>query len=299
MTEQLGLFESRGGAASRRPRAGAAQRPRKPPGALSDAAPVAAAHARARRAARHARRRGRRIRPRAPAVDRRRAARARGVPPAAPRRAADARRAAGDRQELGRRVSARPAAAAVRCRAAGCRARGDDARCRSARRATRRCASWLLDEADYHLAPWLLRESQVVGRRPAHVQVRLQRTRWGSCSNSGTVSLNAALLFLEPAVVRYLFVHELCHLIALNHSRTVLGAPSRASSPTTKRSIGGSRRRGTRFRSGLIRGALKRGGGQVQRARELDRASSTAIVYGFLLLLAECGRILRAAAARC
>jgi predicted metal-dependent hydrolase len=79
--------------------------------------------------------------------------------------------------------------------------------------------SWLLDEADYHLVPWLKREAHVVGHRPARVQVRLQRTRWGSCSNSGTVSLNAALLFLEPAVVRYLFIHELCHLIALNHSR--------------------------------------------------------------------------------
>lgn len=88
--------------------------------------------------------------------------------------------------------------------------------------------SWLLDEADYHLAPWLLRESQVVGgRRPAKVQVRLQRTRWGSCSNSGTVSLNAALLFLEPAVVRYLFVHELCHLVALNHSRKFWNAVER------------------------------------------------------------------------
>lgn len=86
---------------------------------------------------------------------------------------------------------------------------------------------WLLDEADYHLAPWLLRESQVVGRRPANVQVRLQRTRWGSCSNSGTVSLNAALLFLEPPVVRYLFIHELCHLIALNHSRKFWAAVAR------------------------------------------------------------------------
>jgi len=40
---------------------------------------------------------------------------------------------------------------------------------------------WLLDEADYHLVPWLKRESQVVGRRPGEMQVRVQRTRWGCC----------------------------------------------------------------------------------------------------------------------
>jgi predicted metal-dependent hydrolase len=86
---------------------------------------------------------------------------------------------------------------------------------------------WLLDEAEYYLVPWLKREAQTVGYRPARVQVRLQRTRWGSCSNSGTVSLNAALLFLDPIVVRYLFVHELCHLIALNHSRKFWSAVAR------------------------------------------------------------------------
>jgi predicted metal-dependent hydrolase len=116
-------------------------------------------------------------------------------------------------------------------RSARCRERGSvlevattDANRRDAADALRR---WLLDEADYHLVPWLKREAQVVGRRPSNVQVRLQRTRWGSCSNSGTVSLNAALLFLEPAVVRYLFVHELCHLIALNHSRKFWAAVER------------------------------------------------------------------------
>jgi len=86
---------------------------------------------------------------------------------------------------------------------------------------------WLLDQADYHLAPWLLREAAVLGRRPKSVQVRLQRSRWGSCSNSGTVSLNAALLFVAPEVVRYLFVHELCHLISLDHSRKFWRAVAR------------------------------------------------------------------------
>ena len=87
--------------------------------------------------------------------------------------------------------------------------------------------SWLCDQASYHLTPWVLREAELVGRRPNRVQVRLQRTRWGSCSNSGTLSLNAALMFLAPAVVRYLLIHELCHLISLNHSQRFWAAVER------------------------------------------------------------------------
>ena len=62
-------------------------------------------------------------------------------------------------------------------------------------------------------------EGRTLGLRPKSVQVRLQRTRWGSCSSSGGISLNAGLMFLAPQLVRYLMIHELCHMIALNHSR--------------------------------------------------------------------------------
>ncbi len=86
---------------------------------------------------------------------------------------------------------------------------------------------WLLDQARYDLTPWVLREAEPIGRRPSRVQVRLQRTRWGSCSSAGTLSLNAALLFLTPPVVRYLLIHELCHLISLNHSRRFWSAVAR------------------------------------------------------------------------
>lgn len=52
----------------------------------------------------------------------------------------------------------------------------------------------------------------------AQLRIRRQRTRWGSCSAAGTISLNLCLMFQRPAVVRYLMVHELCHRRHMNHS---------------------------------------------------------------------------------
>ncbi len=77
---------------------------------------------------------------------------------------------------------------------------------------------WLLAQARLYLKPWLAREASLVGVTPHKIQVRNQRTRWGSCSPLGNISLNASLLFLDPAVVRYLLIHELCHLRHLDHS---------------------------------------------------------------------------------
>ncbi len=58
----------------------------------------------------------------------------------------------------------------------------------------------------------------VMGVSPKRIQVRNQRSVWGSCSSRGTVSLNYAGLFLEPRIARYLCVHELAHLRHMNHS---------------------------------------------------------------------------------
>jgi predicted metal-dependent hydrolase len=51
------------------------------------------------------------------------------------------------------------------------------------------------------------------------VTVRNQRTRWGSCSRRGTVSLNWRLIQAPPFVRDYLILHELMHFREMNHSR--------------------------------------------------------------------------------
>lgn len=51
------------------------------------------------------------------------------------------------------------------------------------------------------------------------VQVRAQRSRWGSCSRRGTVSLNWRLVQMPAAVRDYVIWHELMHLREMNHSQ--------------------------------------------------------------------------------
>lgn len=50
------------------------------------------------------------------------------------------------------------------------------------------------------------------------VTVRNQRTRWGSCSRRGHLSLNWRLIQMPPQVGDYIILHELCHLREMNHS---------------------------------------------------------------------------------
>lgn len=77
---------------------------------------------------------------------------------------------------------------------------------------------WLKRKAEAALTGWLGRLSAQTGLHAGKIQVRTQRSRWGSCSSRGTISLNAKLLFLRAALVEYILIHELCHTREANHS---------------------------------------------------------------------------------
>ena len=50
------------------------------------------------------------------------------------------------------------------------------------------------------------------------MRVGNQKSRWGSCSSKGTISLNWRLLLLSYSLGQYVILHELAHLKHLNHS---------------------------------------------------------------------------------
>ncbi len=69
------------------------------------------------------------------------------------------------------------------------------------------------------LPPRVFELAALHGLPVRRVTVRNQRSRWGSCSRRGTISLNWRLVQTPVFVRDYLVLHELAHLKEMNHSR--------------------------------------------------------------------------------
>lgn len=59
----------------------------------------------------------------------------------------------------------------------------------------------------------------ILGVEYNRIRIADQKTRWGSCSSTGTISYNWHLVLLPDAILDYVVVHELCHRLQMNHSK--------------------------------------------------------------------------------
>lgn len=98
-----------------------------------------------------------------------------------------------------------------------------------------RLIMWVPYEADYsykkeQLEKWYRREAGEVFHAKAleyaavlhvdfkDIRVKDQKSRWGSCSSKRNMNFNWRLLMAPEPVCDYVIIHELCHLIHMNHS---------------------------------------------------------------------------------
>jgi predicted metal-dependent hydrolase len=96
------------------------------------------------------------------------------------------------------------------------RVSGDTGDITSCQKALRR---WTARKTRQHLVPWLERLSSKEKLPFGIASVRNQSSRWASCSPLGTISINMKMLFIPRPLVRYVFIHELCHLVRMDHSQ--------------------------------------------------------------------------------
>ena len=67
------------------------------------------------------------------------------------------------------------------------------------------------------LLPPIIEKFKKYNVEPAKISIRDMRSRWGSCSRSGNISLNLQLIKLNENCIRQVMIHEMCHLIYFNH----------------------------------------------------------------------------------
>jgi predicted metal-dependent hydrolase len=82
----------------------------------------------------------------------------------------------------------------------------------------RRVRDFLQREAQRDLEAASRRVAEMLGVAIKRVSVRDQASRWGSCSSTGVLSYSWRLILAPPHVLDYLAVHEVAHLVEMNHS---------------------------------------------------------------------------------
>lgn len=78
---------------------------------------------------------------------------------------------------------------------------------------------WLVERFRDVAVDRIKKYSFLIGVNPTKITIREQKTRWGSCSSKGNINLNWKLVMAPMEVIDYVIVHELCHMIEMNHSK--------------------------------------------------------------------------------
>lgn len=82
----------------------------------------------------------------------------------------------------------------------------------------------IIEQKDIERLEKLIKEnikkySIILGVTPQKVRIKRIKYAWGSCSNKKNITINMNLAKKHEKVVEYVVLHEMCHLIYMNHSK--------------------------------------------------------------------------------
>lgn len=84
---------------------------------------------------------------------------------------------------------------------------------------TKSLSQWLKKLAKKTLSERLNFIENRINLKSSSFKIGDSRGRWGSCNSYGNIILNYRVVMLPPEIIDYVIVHELCHLVELNHSK--------------------------------------------------------------------------------
>lgn len=79
--------------------------------------------------------------------------------------------------------------------------------------------TWLRNKADETLKAKTAEWAQKIGVEFNNIVIKDQRTCWASCSGKKNINYSYRIVKMPLAVQDYLMVHELCHLVHMNHGQ--------------------------------------------------------------------------------
>ena len=82
---------------------------------------------------------------------------------------------------------------------------------------------WYRDQAREIFSERAAHWAAILGVRYQKLSIRDQRTVWGSCTKGGNLNFNWRVVMAPPSVLDYLVIHELSHLLEMNHSKRFWG----------------------------------------------------------------------------
>lgn len=75
------------------------------------------------------------------------------------------------------------------------------------------------EAAKSYLTPEIQKYAAIMQLEFSALKFRKMRSKWGSCSVKRVITLNSELMKLDKELIRYVVIHELAHLVHMNHSK--------------------------------------------------------------------------------